>query len=167
MPYGHVQKLFGAAVHGRDIKAFIHNLTYRTLLFIGGERKDGRDFKRLATLVQQFVQLFVISLGGGYAADGKHGIKAPVIPLQAMGFASVVGQNVFGYFAYALRMEQEFFGFSRLDLIQILFSFNVFEVRSHIVVVHFELQHLFITNGIGDDIGVKFMSKDACSSFRT
>ncbi|MNR11655.1 hypothetical protein D3C85_1279650 [compost metagenome] len=46
---GRVQKLFGAAVHGRNIEAFVLNLADRILLLVGCKREDSGHPQRLVT----------------------------------------------------------------------------------------------------------------------
>ena len=75
-------------------------------------------------------------------------------------------ENILRYFADALGVQQGLLILGRAELFLILLGFNILKLRAHIVVVHLELEHLFITNGVGDHIGMQFRAKNAGGGFR-
>ena len=74
--YSCVQKLLGAAVQGRHLKAFVLDIAHGILLLVRRKREDGGHTQRLVRIFLQRLEAFVIRLGRIHAADGKHGVKA-------------------------------------------------------------------------------------------
>ena len=64
-------------------------------------------------------------------------------------------------------MEQCLFVLCCGELFLVLLGLDGLELRTHIVVVHLELQHLLIANGIGDDIRMQLPPEDACGRIGT
>ena len=108
--YGLSQKLFGTGVHGRHIEPFIHNIAYRIRFFGGSKREDGGDLKRLISvfvkrLLLKLVERLVIQLGGIYATDRKHGIKACSSRFHAVRLLAEVIENILRNFTNTLRVQ--------------------------------------------------------------
>ena len=84
-----------------------------------------------------------------------------------MSLLSIVIQNVLRYFPDTFRVQQGLPVFRCRQFCLVLLGFNRFELRAHIVVVHLELEHLLIANGVGDHIGMQFTAKHAGGGFCT
>ncbi len=100
-----VQKLFGAGVHGRHLKALILNVANRVLRLVGGKRENGGHAQRLVAALLQRFEALVIQLGRIHAADGQHSVKAFGARFQAVGFLAVVAQDVLRNLADALGVQ--------------------------------------------------------------
>ena len=155
------QKLFGAAVQGGHFQAFVLNVANGFLLFIGGERKNGGHAQRLVGALLQVFERLVIELGRVHAADGKHGVKPLAARLQAVGFSAEVVQDVLRDFFNPLGVQQGLFVLGGGQLLLVLLGFNGLELRAHIVVVHLELEHLLVADGVGDHVRMQFAAKHA------
>ena len=146
------QKLLGTAIHGRRLKCLIRYLTYRILLFVGSIRKDGRNFQRLFAPFLQVVQFLIIAFCSIYTIYRKHGIKALAASIVPVGLNTEILQDVLRYFLYTGRMEQCQFVFCSTQLLLIQLFFYILETRTDIIVINFELQYLFISDSISDNI---------------
>ena len=58
-------------------------------------------------------------------------------------------------------MQQRLFVLGGGQLFFVLLGFDGLELRAHIVVVHLELEHLFIADGVGDHVRMQFAAKHA------
>ena len=76
-----------------------------------------------------------------------------------------VVQDVLRDLADAVGVQQGLLVFRRAQFFLILLRFNRLELRADIVVVHLELQHLLVANGIGDHIRMQFAPKHAGRGF--
>src|SRR5690554_3388436 len=113
----------------------------------------------------------IIQLGGIHTADCKHGIKAPSATrssgLQAVSFLAEIVQNILRYFPNPFWVQQSLLVLQRTELFLILLGFYFLKLRAHVVVVHFELEHFLIANGIRDHIRVQLSPKHAGRGFGT
>ena len=160
------QKLFGAAVHCRRVKIFIFDIALSALFFIRGERKYGGNFQGPVTFFLQIVQFLIIQFGSLNAVYCEHGIKALVIPLRSMGFYPEILQDVLRNPFDPVWMKQKLLIFCRIQLDFIFFSFQILKPWTNIVIVHFELQNLFITYGVCDDIRMQLTAEHTGRSLR-
>lgn len=78
-----------------------------------------------------------------------------------------MGQNVLRYLPNTLRVQQCLTVLGRRKFLLVLFRFNRFELRTDIVVVHFELENLFVANRVSDNVRVQFTAKHARCRFST
>ena len=83
-----------------------------------------------------------------------------------MGFLPEVIQNVLRNLANTVGVQQGLLVFRRTEFFLVLLAFNGFEVRANVVVVHLELEHLFITNGVGDHVRMQLPTEHAGSGVR-
>jgi hypothetical protein len=60
-------------------------------------------------------------------------------------------------FANPHRMQQSVFILSGAEFLLVCLGFYGLKLRANIVVIHFKFEDFFITNGIGDDIGVQLL----------
>ena len=82
-----------------------------------------------------------------------------------MGFLVEVVQDVLCNLSDTVWVQQGLLVLSSTEFLLILLALNGLELGTHIVVVHLELQHLFIANGIGDHIRVQLAPKHAGCGF--
>ncbi|SAH07176.1 Uncharacterised protein [Enterobacter cloacae] len=64
------------------------------------------------------------------------------------------------------RVQQGMFIFSGSDFLLVCLGFYGLKLRTHIIVIHLKFQDFFITDGIGDDIGMQLITKYTGSIFR-
>lgn len=69
-------------------------------------------------------------------------------------FLTEILQDVMRDFANPHRMQQSVFILGGAEFLFVCFRFQLFELRANVVVIDFKLEHLFITNGVGDDVRV-------------
>ena len=83
-----------------------------------------------------------------------------------MGFYPEILQDVLRNPFDPVRMKQKLLIFCRIQLDFIFFSFQILKPWTNIVVVHFELQNLFITYGVCDDIRMQLTAEHTGRSLR-
>src|SRR5690554_4299267 len=84
-----------------------------------------------------------------------------------MGLLAEIVQNVLRYFPNPFWVQQSLLVLQRTELFIILLGFYFLKLRAHIVIVHFELEHFLIANGIRNYIRMKLSAKHAGGSFGT
>lgn len=109
---------------------------------------------------------FVIALRRIHAADGKHGVEAFAARIQAVRFLPEPAQDILRDFADAFGVQQGLAVFGGTQFLLVLFRFHGFELRAHIVVIHFEFQYFFIADGIGNHIRMQLPPEHARRGFR-
>ena len=137
------------------------------MLFVGSEGEDGGHLQRFVAALLQIPEALVIQLGCIHTADRKHGIEPFIARMKAVGLLPEIVQDVLGNLADALRVQQRLLVLRRAQFFLILLGFEGFELWTHIVVIHLELQHLLVSNRIGDHIRMQLTAKHAGGGLST
>ena len=65
----------------------------------------------------------------------------------------------------ACRVKQHLWVFGSLQFLLVLLAFDALKLWPHGVIVHLKLQHLLVSNGIGNNIAVQFVSENVFRCF--
>ena len=136
------------------------------MLFVGRKGKNSGHFQRVQAACLLCFERFVIALRRIHAADGKHGVEAFAARIQAVRFLPELVQDILRDFADAFGVKQGLAVFGGTQFLLVLFRFHGFELRTHIVVIHFEFQYFFIADGIGNHIRMQLPPEHARRGFR-
>ena len=82
-----------------------------------------------------------------------------------MRFLPEMRQDIPRNFANPFRMQQCLTILRRTQLLLVLFRFKRLEPGTHVVVIDFEFQHLFVANRVRDHVGMQLAAKNAGRCF--